>query len=91
MSAYVAAYDVSDDQRRNRVSRVLGHYGHRVQLSVFLVWLEPLDLAEFRRRVGQTLGETDSFDLFPIDQRGYRSQWRWQRPILDYDPVLLLD
>ena len=36
MSLYVAAYDVSDDRRRNRVSRVLTEYGHRVQLSVFV-------------------------------------------------------
>ena len=91
MSAYVAAYDVSDDHRRSRVARVLDHYGHRVQLSVFLVWLEPLDLAEFQRRVGQILGASDQFDLFPIDQRGNRSQWRWQHQITDYDPVRILD
>ncbi|MES2791601.1 MAG: CRISPR-associated endonuclease Cas2 [Planctomycetota bacterium] len=91
MSAYLAAYDVGDDFRRNRVARVLGHYGHRVQLSVFLIWLEPLDLPEFRRRVGQVLSETDSFDVFPIDQRGNRSQWRWQRRISEYDPVTVLD
>lgn len=90
MSAYVAAYDVGDDRRRERLSRVLVHYGHRVQLSVFVIWLEPSDLPELRRKVGQLLSESDQFDLFPIDQRGQRTQWRWQRPINDYDPVIVL-
>lgn len=91
MSAYLAAYDVGDDRRRERIARVLDHYGHRVQLSVFLVWLEPPDLPEFRRKVGQVLSITDHFDLFPVDQRGTRSQWRWQQQITDYDPVRIVD
>lgn len=31
----VVAYDVADDRRRERVARVLEHYGVRVQYSVF--------------------------------------------------------
>ncbi len=32
---YVVAYDVSDDSRRARLSRLLSKYGYRIQLSVF--------------------------------------------------------
>jgi CRISPR-associated endonuclease Cas2 len=91
MSAWVAAYDISDDRSRERVARVLAKYGRRVQESVFVISLEPEDLGELRFSIGMHLANTDLFDLYPIDQRGTRSQWRWQRRIDDYDPVILLD
>ena len=31
----VVSYDIVDDRRRNRLAKVLGDYGHRVQKSVF--------------------------------------------------------
>ncbi|MEO2153802.1 MAG: CRISPR-associated endonuclease Cas2 [Aquificota bacterium] len=33
----VVAYDISDDQRRNKVSQLLSSYGYRYQLSVFYI------------------------------------------------------
>lgn len=90
MSLYVAAYDVTDDRRRNRVARVLTEFGHRVQLSVFVVDVAPDDLPDLRRRVGEVLAREDQFDLFPVDERGTRTQWRWQRPIADYEPVIVV-
>ena len=34
---YLIAYDIPDDRRRSRVSRVLQEFGDRVQHSVFIV------------------------------------------------------
>lgn len=31
----IVSYDISDDKRRNRISKVLKNYGDRVQFSVF--------------------------------------------------------
>jgi len=37
MGAWVVAYDISDTKVRNKVSKILTHYGYRVQLSVFYI------------------------------------------------------
>lgn len=91
MSAWLATYDISDDRVRDRVARVLGQYGRRVQESVFVLSLEPEQLPELRLALGMNLAVTDQFDLYPIDQRGTRTQWRWQRRIDDYDSVIMLE
>lgn len=90
MSLYVAAYDVSDDRRRQRVVRVLCEFGHRIQQSVFIVDMTPDDLPDLRRRIGEILSRDDRFDLLPVDERGTRKQWRWQIPIDDYCTVIVV-
>lgn len=89
MSLYVAAYDIRDDNTRERVARVLFEFGERVQRSVFLVWLEPEEVGELRRRVGAQLITDDRFDLFPVDERGTRTRWSWQRPPTSYEGVIV--
>lgn len=91
MSVWLAAYDITDDNRRDRVARLLLRYGQRIQDSVYLLQLEQDDLSKLRLEAGAELATTDLFDLFPVDQRGTRSQWRWQRPIDDYSPVMMFD
>jgi CRISPR-associated endonuclease Cas2 len=91
MSRYIAAYDVSDDRIRQRVARVLGGYGHRIQLSVFEIWLESEELPDFRRRVGSLLGAKDLFDLIPVDVRPQRARLRWRDEVEFYDPVIVID
>lgn len=86
----MAAYDVADNKLRERVARVLLEYGRRVQRSVFEVWLEPDEVTELRRRVGPLLARRDAFDLFPVDERGSRKRWRWQRPVRACEPVIVL-
>lgn len=90
MSLYVAAYDIAGNRRRNRIARILSGYGMRVQRSVFEVWLEPEELAEFRRKIGPHLAEEDDFDLFPVDERGPRRRLSWQRPPGDWSTVVVL-
>ena len=46
----VAAYDVTADNRRARLSALLQAYGDRVQRSVFLARGEAAELDELRRR-----------------------------------------
>lgn len=80
VSWYVAAYDIADDRRRDRVARVLLDFGRRVQQSVFEVWLNPDDVPALRRRLGPLLAKTDLFDLFPVDTRRPEARVSWQRP-----------
>jgi CRISPR-associated endonuclease Cas2 len=89
MSVWLAAYDISEDHRRTRVARILLKRGQRIQDSVFILQLEPEDLPELRLELGGELHQKDLFDLYPVDQRGSRSQWRWQRPIDEYSAVII--
>lgn len=52
---YVAAYDVSENSRRERIAELLGRYGSRVQLSVFEVQLDENELAMVLAAVGEIL------------------------------------
>ncbi|MBK8233100.1 MAG: CRISPR-associated endonuclease Cas2 [Candidatus Eisenbacteria bacterium] len=88
MSLYLAAYDIAADRRRRSVARTLRGYGQRIQESVFEVWLDPGEVAELRLRVAADLEVEDSFELVPIDERGARRRFRWQREIEPWDPVL---
>jgi CRISPR-associated protein Cas2 len=43
---YVIAYDITDDQRRQRAAKLLEGWGRRVQKSVFECELSPNELQE---------------------------------------------
>ena len=49
--AYVIAYDVADDRRRDAVAKVLGGYGNRVEYSVFIVVCTKAALLRLRRKL----------------------------------------
>jgi len=51
----VIAYDIPDDRRRYRVTRVLQDYGQRVQYSVFACDVTPRDYAALRRQLERAL------------------------------------
>lgn len=89
MSLYIAAYDISDDYRRDRVARVLLRFGHRLQRSVYEVWLEMDERKILCREVGPLLDREDTFELFPLDERGSRGRITWQRAAKSFDPVIL--
>ncbi len=55
---YLVSYDVADDTRRLRLSKVLLDYGKRVQESVFWVELEEEELVErMKARVRREVSE----------------------------------
>jgi CRISPR-associated protein Cas2 len=58
--AYVVAYDIADDERREDVAMFLSGYGPRVQLSVFEVELpDPRAARAFRDRLRAMIGKDD--------------------------------
>ena len=91
MSQYVAAYDISDNRQRSRVSHVLDRFGERVQRSVYVLWLDTDDVKELRRDVGILLSESDRFDLFPIATSQYRQRCSWGQMTAVSDPVIVID
>ena len=61
----VAAYDVSQDDRRARLAAVLQSLGDRVQRSVFVLSLDDEELAQLRVRAEEIIDvDRDSFSLF---------------------------
>ena len=52
---YLIAYDIGDDRRRERVAKILGGYGVRLQYSVFSVSLPPADLTLLQQRLEQSI------------------------------------
>lgn len=91
MPLYIACYDIRSDRIRTKVAKVLSRYGQRLQRSVFEVWLDPEDLPEFRRSLGSLMAKTDAFDLIAVDERPNRTRLRWQKPLADRSPVVLLE
>ena len=53
---YLVTYDISDNQRRTKVAKILEDYGDRVQYSVFEMELEGTDqLADLCNRLEQVI------------------------------------
>lgn len=83
----VAAYDVSEDDRRARLAAVLQSFGDRVQKSVFVILIDETELADLRERsLGIIDPDTDSFLLFRQcgtcwDKRGTLGQAHTPTPV----------
>lgn len=60
----LAAYDVPDDPRRDRLAKALLRYGDRIQYSVFLIEAAPVKLARLRRELEALMNEEEDSVLF---------------------------
>lgn len=67
---YLVAYDITDDQRRTKVAKILEDFGDRVQYSVFEMELERSEqLDEMRSRLEQVLDpQTDGVRIYLLCQ-----------------------
>lgn len=64
MLAFVACFDITDDRLRRRVSRRMGHFGVRVQRSVFEIAVNSTEeLAALKSEVQAWMDEEDEDDL----------------------------
>lgn len=64
---YSICYDISEDRRRTKISKILKDYGERVQYSVFEANLEPDQLERLMNRAAKVLNaEEDSLRLYPL-------------------------
>jgi CRISPR-associated protein Cas2 len=58
MPLHLVTYDITDARRLRRVSRVCEGYGQRLQMSVFLMELEPAELARLVAALARVLNHT---------------------------------
>ena len=64
-SHYLVAYDITDNGRRTRLSRLLEGYGDRVQYSVFEADLSRQEVKDILLAAAKLVGEEDSLRLYP--------------------------
>lgn len=62
----VVVYDISDDNRRNRVAAYLETQGFRVQKSVFECQLSDVELVGVCSQLARLIEETDSIRVYAI-------------------------
>ena len=60
---YVVSYDISNDDRRQRIADLLGLFGRRVQLSVFECRMGPADLQRVVAAAGAILERPENGDV----------------------------
>jgi len=60
----VVAYDIVDDQRRNKVSDILLAYGQRVNKSVFECFLKEKEIDELKSRIGEEINKKEDVVLY---------------------------
>ncbi len=67
---YIAAYDISDDDRRSHVAALLQSFGNRLQKSVFLLDVDTAQYAALVNRVEASISpDHDSFYVVPTCSR----------------------
>lgn len=63
---YVIAYDIVDDKRRNRISKILEKYGSRVNFSVFECMFTDSQLLLVQRKIGDMIdSDEDTVVYYP--------------------------
>jgi CRISPR-associated protein Cas2 len=71
---YIVTYDISEDDRRNKVFMALRGYGDHIQYSVFRCDLSERErvmmVAELHPLINHQYDQILLFDLGPVDGRG---------------------
>lgn len=71
---YLVAYDIRDDVRLRRVHKTVKGFGWSMQYSVFICDLDPIELLDLRKRLGDEINHAvDSIafiDLGEPHERG---------------------
>ena len=76
-SIFVVAYDVSDDKRRNRISRELLKYGVRAQYSVFEVFVSEKEFKQMKKQLQKFIDRyEDSLVFYPLTENEYKNAKR---------------
>lgn len=64
---HAISYDISDDSRRNSISKILESYGTRVQFSLFECNLDIDKLAELMQKLEEIINpDEDSLRCYPL-------------------------
>jgi CRISPR-associated protein Cas2 len=63
----IVVYDIENDRTRNKISKLLGRYGKRVNFSVFECMFSPSQMEKVKDDVGKMLNtKTDSAVFYTV-------------------------
>ena len=69
MIFWVVSYDIPNDKRRRKVSKVLEGYGRRAQFSVFECELDDIKLGQLELRLRREIDEKeDDIRFYPLNR-----------------------
>lgn len=70
----VITYDICDNSRRSRISKLLEDYGFRVQFSVFESFLERKDIDKLQGKLEKIIDkEEDKIKIYTLNDTDYIS------------------
>jgi CRISPR-associated protein Cas2 len=73
----IIAYDISNDRKRDKVSKLLGRYGTRANYSVFECALTDSQLEDLREEILLLIDEqTDRVLFYPICKNCFMKKFR---------------
>jgi len=88
----VISYGITDDNRRNRIAKLLKGFGVRVQYSVFEAYLSPGKLSELKSRLKAEIEpKKDSVLFYFLCENCLNKKERWgvnPQDILDEESLI---
>jgi CRISPR-associated protein Cas2 len=82
-------YDIIDNKKRYRLSKLLAGYGDRVQRSAFEARLSPKKYAELLAKLPRFCGEEDSIRVYKIIGEGQIQTWGVNAGVMQEDVILI--
>lgn len=82
-------YDIIDNQKRYRLSKLLAGYGDRVQRSAFEAHLSRKKYAELLAKLPDFCGEEDSIRVYKIIGEGQIQTWGVHAGVMQEDVILI--
>ena len=64
---FIICYDISDDKKRTKVSKILKAHGIRTQYSVFEVVTDKKTIFNLLKDIESEIDEIDKFFIYPVD------------------------
>ncbi|KLO24724.1 CRISPR-associated endonuclease Cas2 [Marinitoga sp. 1155] len=68
MKSYIISYDIQEDKKRRKISKILANYGRRIQYSVFYLNIPEKELYHILMKINPHINKkNDSIIIIPIN------------------------
>ncbi len=73
---FIICYDVSDDKKRSKLSKLLKAFGIRTQYSLFEIEAEKEVILKLIEEADEILDEIDKFFVYPVESSKIKDIYR---------------
>jgi len=88
-SYYLIIYDIVDDKRRRKISKILEGYGVRVQYSAFEMWLQKRKYNELVSKLERYTTKEDNMRIYPLNKELIKREENEVRKKIQCDVVIV--